>query len=134
MFESRLELHIHLNAKHTSYVQQNWEVCKFCLDEYFPSTKELNDHINEHHSEVTNRTDEAPPEILELEDDDVLIEVMPTSTKTTQISTDNSEKLVTKEICVIPCPHCKSYEAEKWSIIEQHIKDSHPDKYLPASM
>ena len=130
-----------MNAKHTPYVQQHWEVCKFCLDEYFPSAKELKNHIHEHHNEVQNITDENPPEILELEDDDVLIEVMPTSTQTTQKSkkseiviTEECAKLVTKEICVIPCPHCKSYEAEKWSIIEQHIKDVHPDKYLPASM
>ena len=76
-----------MNVKHTAFVQQNWHLCTFCLDEYFADPKELRDHVNDYHEERAAKDDEKPPEILELEDDDVYIEVMPTSSNSTTMKT-----------------------------------------------
>ena len=122
-----------MNSKHRSYVQKNWHLCNFCLDEYFQTEQELRDHTSDFHSEIMRKNDEKTPEILQLEEDDVLVEVMPTnkskkSPKSAKKAQTLLEKVKTTETCIITCPHCNTYETAKWSVLEQHIQEKHPDK------
>ena len=90
-----------MNVKHTAFVQQNWHLCTFCLDEYFADTKELRDHVNDYHEERAAKDDEKPPEILELEDDDVYIEVMsPLSNSTITTKKDKQQQSSLSVYCL----------------------------------